>query len=128
SADVHVPSGLHTLRVVYTEGVNEARATFSVALQQADWLPTALAQSGGGVLDTTWSYQVPADMEGICQIDLRGTDVLNNVNDDRSTWNVWRGEIDTAAPRVSFDVEFVGVGSNARTIYRVWAADFNLTE
>ena len=128
SADVHVPSGLHTLRVVYTEGVNEARATFSVALQQADWLPTALAQSGGGVLDTTWSYQVPADMEGIYQIDLRGTDVLNNVNDDRSTWNVWRGEIDTAAPRVSFDVEFVGVGSSARTIYRVWAADFNLTE
>ncbi len=67
------------------------------ALLTRTWLPTTLTQRGAGVTVTTWSLAIPAGLENEYQIDLRATDLLGNV---RITSNVWRGVIDTAAPRV----------------------------
>src|SRR5262249_6369423 len=64
------------------------------------WAPVTLASTGSGVNATTWSASVPRDLEGNYQIDLTATDVLGNRNDKRSTWGLWRGEIDTKPPRV----------------------------
>ncbi|MGD8856429.1 MAG: hypothetical protein PVG33_08895, partial [Chloroflexota bacterium] len=88
-----------------------------------DFLPTTV-----GDVNTTWSYQVPADLEGLYQIDLTATDVLGNRNDFRETWNHWRGEIDTRAPRVDITVSFSGNGSTAQTTYSGSAEDANLAD
>lgn len=68
------------------------------ALLIRNWLNTTLAQRGAGVNVTTWSLAIPAGLENEYQIDLRSTDLLGNV---RITSNVWRGVIDTLAPRVT---------------------------
>ena len=65
------------------------------ALAQVDWIAAPLANSGAGVANSTWSFTVPADLEGEYQINLRSTDTSNNV---RLHPNVWRGIIDTQAP------------------------------
>ncbi|MBP8293278.1 MAG: hypothetical protein KAX65_10925, partial [Caldilineaceae bacterium] len=61
------------------------------------WLPAALVQAGAGVTATTWSAQIPAGLEGEYQVDLRGTDMLDNRG---VSPGVWRGVIDTLAPRL----------------------------
>ncbi|MBM3134650.1 MAG: LamG domain-containing protein, partial [Chloroflexi bacterium] len=101
------------------------------ALYQAGslaWADTTLAASGPGITTTTWSQAVPQGLEGIYQIDLRGTDVLHNRNEQRLTWNAWRGQVDTLAPRAAITVTFTGTGSTAQTGYTCWAQDFNLYE
>ena len=80
----------------------------SELLSLIEWLPAGVAGPGNGVTQTTWSHTVPGSsdgldpngLEGIYQIDLRGSDMLGNRNDDLETWAQWRGEIDTLAPRV----------------------------
>ncbi len=114
----YIAIGLDGLEIAFTP----AGAT------EPDWEDTALAQSGAGVINTTWSHPVPANLEGIYQIDLRGKDFFGNRNDNQSTWNHWRGEIDTIAPRVAITVTLRGAGAAARTIYECWVEDFNLTE
>ncbi len=59
------------------------------------WLPAQVAQAGAAV--TTWQAQIPPDLEGEYQIDVRSSDRLNNRG---SSPNVWRGIIDTRAPRL----------------------------
>ncbi len=81
-----------------------------------------------GDVTTTWSSTVPAGLEGQYQIDLTATDAVGNRNDLRSTWNHWRGEIDTAAPRVSLSRTYIGSGSTAQTLYEGSASDANLTD
>ena len=92
------------------------------------WNPITLATTGSGVTTTTWSTQVPTGLEGNYQIDLTGTDVLGNRNDLRSTWNHWRGEIDTAVPRITFNVTYSGAGSSAQTHFTASIVDLNLSE
>jgi hypothetical protein len=67
------------------------------------WLPATVAQTGAAV--TTWSAQVPANLEGEYQIGLRASDTLNN---RRPSPNVWRWVIDTRAPRLVMEGTYTG--------------------
>ncbi len=120
----YIAIGLDGLEIAFTP----ADGLASHAVTEPDWEDTALAQSGKGVTTSSWSHPIPADLDGIYQIDLRGNDVFDNRNDNQSTWNHWRGEIDTLAPRVAITVTLRGAGASAETTYDCWAKDFNLVE
>ena len=117
-------AGFHPLRLRYNETTDQARLRLTAELAEADWNAATLAQSGAGVISTTWQYTPPDGMEGLYRLDARAADVLGNA----LTGAAWRGEIDTAAPRVALDVTYTGIGSTAQTHYRVWVNDFNLVE
>jgi hypothetical protein len=117
-------AGEHPLRLRYRDTGGEARVRFVAELAEADWQAATLAQSGAGVDATTWQYLTPEGMEGLYRLDARAADVLGNVVSGAA----WRGEIDTAAPRVALEVSYTGVGATAQTRYRVWINDFNLVE
>ncbi len=107
---------------IYPAGLNTA----AVAALYRRWQPVTLANPGA--VNTTWSYQLPNDLEGLYQIDIRSQDVTGNRNDEqRSRWRQWRGLIDTAAPRVSLLATFSGVGATEQTTYNITAQDFQLT-
>jgi subtilisin-like proprotein convertase family protein len=98
------------------------------------WDMATLADSGTGVITTTWAYTVPEGLEDFYEIDLRGIDTTNtamweNRNQDASTWAVWQGMIDTRDPRNELSVEMHGswpwTGSSEVTC-DVW--DLNLDE
>ncbi len=129
TASMSVNAGVHQLRVDYVNlMLGTASAHFDVALSQANWQPATLAQSGAGVVATTWGYTVPLGLEGLYEIDVRGSDVVGNRNDDPTTWNKWRGVIDTLPPRVNLNVSFTGFGASALTHYDFSAEDFSLSE
>jgi len=67
--------------------------------------PVSLAQSGAGVIDSTWAISVPRFLEGFHQLDLYTTDTLGN---QRLVESAWRGIIDTEFPRVSLVVTPTG--------------------
>lgn len=76
-----------------------------------------------------WSLVVPTGLENLYQVDLRTTDQLGN---ERIQLDVWRGIIDTAAPRVDVSVTATG-NLDARRIrseyrYRCVAEDRFLDE
>lgn len=97
-----------------------------VAALYRRWQPVTLASPGA--VNTTWSYQLPADLEGLYQIDIRSQDVTGNRNDDeRSHWRQWRGVIDTAAPRVTLLATLDGLNATVQTTYQINAEDFQLT-
>ncbi len=96
--------------VSYYAGAVDEVALFPFALtrQQANalrayasvpWQSATLAQPGA--LATTWSFIVPEGVEGLFQINGRGIDRLGNRAYDRIAWDMWRGMVDTAVPRVS---------------------------
>lgn len=91
------------------------------------WLPATLDREGPGVASTGWNLAVPGDLEGMVQIDLRAKDVLGNSSDSPSSWDRWRGEIDTLAPRTAITVTLRGAGHAAQTVYEGQAEDLNLT-
>ena len=66
--------------------------------ESIDWQPVPLDRSGP--ITATWTYTVPAGLEGSHQIALRSVD---NFDRARVQTNVWGGEIDTLAPRVLVD-------------------------
>ena len=110
-------------------GVQALEVSFTPAGEDpSDWQAVALAQSGAGVITSTWTHPVPAEVEGVYEIDLRGTDVLGNRNDDTSTWQAWQGEIDNFVPRAALTITYRGAGHAAQTVYEGRAEDFNLTE
>ncbi len=125
-----VASGVGRLEIAYTP------AELVGKQDTPDWQEATLARSGTDIIHTTWSHSVPGSpdgldpggLEGIYQIDLRGSDVLGNRNDSRAEWNQWRGDIDTLAPRVEVTIEQAGTGEAARTQYTCRAEDFNLVE
>jgi hypothetical protein len=92
------------------------------------WQAATLAASGPGVLTSTWSYTLPATLEGMYHINLRSTDAVGNRNDDTGTWSQWEGEVDTMAPRAAITMTYRGAGSAAQTIISGWVQDLNLTE
>ncbi len=96
-----------------------------------NWQTATLSASGVGITRTTWSHVVPGDLEeDLYQIDLRGSDVLGNWNDNTSAWSQWQGEIDLHGPRVRAGFQLAGQASDqtARTEYTCSAEDFNLVE
>ncbi|MGD2146812.1 MAG: proprotein convertase P-domain-containing protein [Anaerolineae bacterium] len=105
---------------------------FTAAEVYAGYADTTLADSGEGVLDTSWSYTGPEGLDGMYQINLYAEDVISN-GSRPPDWNTgWRGTIDTRGPRVAVTVEETemtdqGIPSfNTETIYTCWAQDFNL--
>ncbi len=105
---------------------------FTAAEVYASYADATLAASGEGVLDTTWSYTGPEELDGLYQINLYAEDVMNNGNKPPG-WNTgWRGQIDTRAPRVAVTAEETGMydegvpSFNTKTTYTCWAQDFNL--
>jgi hypothetical protein len=67
------------------------------------WYATVLATPGAAT--SAWSFKVPTTLEGMYQVDLRGTDSLGNV---AVTANVWRGVIDTRDPRLAMTATATG--------------------
>jgi hypothetical protein len=86
-------------------------------LTQSGWHAATLAQSGSGVLHTTWSYTVPEGLEGSYTINLRGADALGNVG--KPVYAVWSGEIDTLAPRLTASYD------DSTQRYNIQAQDYN---
>ena len=79
-----------------------------------------------------WSFQLPATLEDNFQIDLRVTDMLGNQD---ALSSVWRGVIDTMAPRVTItattnnDIDAATDGNRATTQpYLCTAEDRYLSE
>ncbi len=136
--DVRVISQSLTLSGVVSETSNFGAGVSGVEISFTDvqpvtptqvWQPALVGPpSGPGVLNTTWSYSVPASLEGFYQIDARGGDVASNRTEDQSAWGQWRGEVDRLAPRIVVTATFEGISSTARTRYEMTATDLNLIE
>lgn len=93
------------------------------------WASATLSGSGPGVGTTAWQFDVPAELEGNYLINLRGSDVLGNREDDQGNWwSGWQGEIDTRAPRAVITTTVEGAGEATRTHVAAWIQDLNLTE
>ncbi|MGB0383516.1 MAG: LamG-like jellyroll fold domain-containing protein [Ardenticatenaceae bacterium] len=89
------------------------------ALFEMDGDSVTLAESADY---TTWSHQLPANLEGPYRLDMRTMDELGNIRAQSSSW---QGNIDTLAPRVTLEVEDLGGGSFR---YTTTATDYNLTK
>jgi len=110
-------------------GLEIAFVRASTALTPTAWVWTPVSSlSSPGTITSTWSHTVPAGLDGIYQIHLRGTDLLGNRNDVDSTDYQWQGEIDTLAPRAAITVTYRGAEPAAQTVYSGWAQDINLVE
>lgn len=81
----------------------EVSAMYAAADRQ--WFATALSQRGAMVTSATWSLPIPANLEGEYQLDLRSRDMLGN---RAVTAKVWRGVIDTRAPRMVLTAQPTG--------------------
>jgi hypothetical protein len=118
--------------VIFSRALSESEVRIlydSTGRNWYNWQRAALAQSGPGITQTTWSHVVPNDLEeGFYQIDLRGSDVLGNCKDALESWLQWRGKIDVLAPRVDVELQQAGTGETARTEYTCEAEDFSLVE
>jgi hypothetical protein len=88
------------------------------APETSAWQATTLAPTGLGF--ATWSYTVPAGVEGIYRVDLRTTDGKGN---QQVIPAVWHGAIDTLAPRVALLVRPLGDGSSR---VECFGLDYNL--
>ena len=90
---------------VYDRGLLASDIQALIAAADRAWLPAALSASGAGTTEASWTLAMPSDLEGIYQIDLRGTDPYGN---RRVSANVWRGAIDLVAPRITFSATPTG--------------------
>ena len=80
------------------------------------WLPVELADSGPGVAATSWSFALDGEFEDSYQVDLRATDALGN---QAVRPNIWRGVIDTKAPRLTLAAEPTGETHTGGTRFEV---------
>ncbi len=105
---------------------DEVKALYNTG--QVQRFGATLAQSGAGVITTTWTLTVPADLEDFYEIQLRGSDVLDNRNNDPTTWTGWEGMIDTTAPRNTPSVVWHGSSFVRTTDVVCDVSDLNLDE
>jgi VCBS repeat-containing protein len=105
------PAGVQQAEVSYVPLEQIAALPSDVSNDQAQtlldangrvWLPATVAQVGAL---TTWSAQIPTNLEGEYQLDMRVRDMLGN---SRTSPNLWRGIIDTRAPHVVITAQFTG--------------------
>ncbi len=128
SRTLHYDAGVHTLRAAYREGSGPAHVAFRLELIDPDWRPFAIDQPGASIVSSSWAYTIPTGLEGFYRLGMRGVDQLGNRDPQPFNWEVWRGQIDTAAPRAVLGIYFTGFGSTEQTHYLFSAEDFNLTE
>ena len=111
-SDTDSIAGIDKLEIAFTPVEQVAALPAGLTSEQAEaqlnrtWTPVTLAQRGAGVATTTWSAAIPAGLENVYQIDLRGTDMLGNV---AISAGLWRGAIDTLNPRVVMTATATGV-------------------
>ncbi|MDX1413779.1 MAG: LamG-like jellyroll fold domain-containing protein [Candidatus Promineifilaceae bacterium] len=77
-----------------------------------------------------WTYTLPEGangLEGIFQLNVRGTDAAGNVT-PLSGQNLWRGEIDTRPPSLTFGAVVDNTGSAATTVFTCTTSDLNLEQ
>ncbi len=90
------------------------------ALYQSRWRETTLVPAGGEVAE--WSVTPPAGLEGSYRLDLRGRDAAGHVDNAVESRGVWRGEVDTLAPRLTMTRTIIGPYCRYTTV----AQDFSL--
>ena len=102
------------------DGLLDEFKVFDIALSSdtvrgfyQSWQPATLASSGFGVNTTTWNAVVPFGLDGNYSIDLTASDLRSNRNDDRLAWSHWRGEIDTAPPRLEISISPPGSATHS---------------
>jgi len=82
------------------------------------------------VTGSNWTAPIPADIEGLFEIELRAADGVGNVSPRRS---IWRGIIDNLAPRVSIEPNGAVASTSrfgllaAQPTMRTEVRDFNLS-
>jgi type II secretory pathway pseudopilin PulG/subtilisin-like proprotein convertase family protein len=84
-----------------------------------------LADSGEGVLATTWTMTVPEGLDGLYQINLLPVDTAGNPG-GRSDWDKWTGVIDTHAPEAQVTAEELVSYLSYKTRYTCMGRDFDL--
>jgi uncharacterized repeat protein (TIGR01451 family) len=97
---------------------------FTGTLGTPNWDAAALTGSAGDDL-AGWEYDLPGGLEDYYRIHLQGTDMFDNTG---SQQRVWRGIIDTLAPRTALSVTVDGYGSAASTTYDFTIVDNFLDE
>ncbi|HDQ72985.1 MAG TPA: hypothetical protein ENN19_12955, partial [Chloroflexi bacterium] len=116
---------IHALAHPISSGVSAVEIGFLHA-QDRDapdalaWHAVELAQLDAAF--SMWRYTLPEGLEGPYQIALRATDGLGNT---RALLNVWEGEIDTQAPRITFTESELLPGYRLVTCQ---VEDYNLVE
>ena len=91
-------------------------ATIDDLPEPPTWSPVDLAESGPGVTETSWTFDIVGDYEDSYQVDLRTTDAVGN---QAVRPNVWRGVIDTTAPRLVLSAEPTGATHTGGTRFEV---------
>lgn len=87
-----------------------APATFDNTPVTYNWVAVAPDDSGEPM--SLWSHQITGTYEDFYQLDIRGVDMFDNIGQERT---VWRGIVDTMAPRINFTAEHLGVTSGEET-------------
>jgi hypothetical protein len=90
---------------IIARALSAAEVSALRAAADRQWFPATLAQRGAGVSRTTWSLPIPAGLEGEYQLDVRSRDMLGN---RIVTAKLWRGVVDTRAPRVALTAQPTG--------------------
>ena len=118
--------GIDTFEIAYTPIEQLAALPAGLTSDQAEallnrtWAPVTLANRGAAT--STWSVQIPADLENNYQVDMRGIDLLGNV---AISSNLWRGMIDTTNPRVLMTATNTGISYfDAASNQRLYAIRF----
>jgi subtilisin-like proprotein convertase family protein len=97
-------------------------ATEIHALAAGGWQAASLI--GTGTRLAVWDAQPPSGLEGSYRFDVRGEDCYGLVDTSVRRQGVWRGEVDTLAPRVTLTRTL----RNGRLYYTATATDYNLSE
>ncbi|MCB0110731.1 MAG: hypothetical protein KDE53_32655, partial [Caldilineaceae bacterium] len=106
---------------IYQRTLTTAEIANLYAYGQGTWEAATLT-------DGAWRYAIPtgADgLEGLYQLNVRGIDAVDNVT-PQGGQRVWRGEIDTRPPVISFSVQVETIGNAIITTYTCRATDFSL--
>jgi hypothetical protein len=85
---------------------------------QITWYPATFNNA-------TWSYPIPAFLEGMYNLHLRSTDNFGNISQAQL---IWRGVLDVQPPLVSASGQHFGSGSTAETEYTFTFGDFLLDD
>lgn len=93
------------------------------AMYHSGWTNLTLNGTQSDKSSAQWQFQVPSNLEGGYQIDVRGRDTNGLIDAGRTSNGLWGGMIDTLAPRVKFTRTIAG----GKTQFRIVAQDFDLT-
>ena len=82
------------------------------------WQTATLPQTNQAL--TPWSHPIPANTEGIYQLNTRTTDALGNASAENT---IWRGVIDNQVPLVTLTRQITTANAATYTLYTLTAKD-----